>query len=135
MDGGLCIRDCSERSILAGSNFLRGRLNTIERGTMTIKEATLEVIQRVFSHVSFKSDSKIVVIAIFSRISPSEFSALISSIKSSLLLFANFEVNLLDDKRIWAAHTLTRVVYFWSSHCLFDSISFCIDNLLINEMN
>ena len=101
MDGGLCICDCRERSILAGSNFLCGRLNTIERGTMTIKEATLEVIQRVFSHVSFKSDSKIVVGAIFSRcFSPSEFSALISSIKSSLLLFANFEVNLLDDKRI-----------------------------------
>jgi hypothetical protein len=42
---GWCIRDYRKWFIVAGSNFLCGRLNTIERETMTIREATLEVIQ------------------------------------------------------------------------------------------
>ncbi|PNY00873.1 ribonuclease H [Trifolium pratense] len=65
--GGWCIRDCSNHFILAVSNFIHERINTIEGETLAIKEAMCEVIQRGFSHVTFESDSKVVVDAIHSR--------------------------------------------------------------------
>ncbi|MCI22474.1 eukaryotic translation initiation factor 3 subunit C, partial [Trifolium medium] len=64
---GWCIRDCSGQFIYAGSNFIHERLNTIEGETLAIKEAVCEVIERGFSHVTFESDSKLVVDAILSK--------------------------------------------------------------------
>jgi hypothetical protein len=66
-EGG--VRDYRGRIILAGTNLMNTKLNTLEEEAMAIKEAKIEVImvQRGLSHVILESDSKIVVDAISSR--------------------------------------------------------------------
>jgi hypothetical protein len=64
--------------MLAGSNIINGKLNTLEGKAMAIKEALTELIQRSFSHVIFESGSQIVIVAISSmQQGPSEFSSII----------------------------------------------------------
>ncbi|PNX97936.1 mediator of RNA polymerase II transcription subunit 26-like protein, partial [Trifolium pratense] len=58
---GWCVRDHRGRFIVAGTNIMQARLNTLEGEAMAIKEAIGEMLQRGFSHVIFESDSKIVV--------------------------------------------------------------------------
>jgi ribonuclease HI len=58
---GWCICDHQGRFMLAGSNIINGRLNTLEGEAMTIKKALIELIQRGFSHVIIESDSQIVI--------------------------------------------------------------------------
>jgi ribonuclease HI len=90
---GRCLRDHRGRFILAESNVIQGRLNTIEGEAMTMREAIQEVMQRGFTHMIFESDSQIVIDVISSsRHGVSEFSTLISQIQSLLLLVSNFEV-------------------------------------------
>ncbi|CAJ2678429.1 unnamed protein product [Trifolium pratense] len=80
---------------------------------MAIKEATEEMIQRGLSHVIFESDSKIVVDAISSRqIGTSEFSMLISCIKSLLLLNPSFEVKFV--KRQGSNASICFILLFYS---------------------
>jgi ribonuclease HI len=65
----------------------------LEGEAMALKEVIYEVKQRGFSHVMFESDSKSVVDVITSsHFRSSEFSTIISHVKSLLLLCPNFEV-------------------------------------------
>ncbi|PNX75879.1 cytochrome p450 [Trifolium pratense] len=64
---GWCFRDNQGRFLLAGSNVIHGRLNTIEGEAVAMKEAISEAIQRGFTHVIFESDSRILIDAISSR--------------------------------------------------------------------
>ncbi|PNY16450.1 cytochrome p450 [Trifolium pratense] len=82
-----CLRDYQGRFILAGSNLVHTKLNTLEGEAMGIKEAIEEIMQRGLSYVIFESDSKVVVDAIHSRQDGlSEFSILIFHIKNLLML-------------------------------------------------
>jgi hypothetical protein len=56
---GWCIRDHLGRFVLAGSNFIPERLNTIEGATLALKEAIHEVIQRGLPHVTLKMTLKL----------------------------------------------------------------------------
>ncbi|XP_045800055.1 uncharacterized protein LOC123894182 [Trifolium pratense] len=90
---GWCFRDNQGRFLLAGSNVILGRLNTIEGEAVAMKEAISEAIQRGFTHVIFESDSQILIDAISSRQQGySTFSPLISNIRSLLSLVPNFEL-------------------------------------------
>jgi hypothetical protein len=48
---------------------------------------------------------------------------------------SNFKVKLIKQQTNLAAHTLARVVKSWTSCTLFDSIAYCIENIIINEMS
>jgi hypothetical protein len=103
------------------------RLNTLEGETMTLKEAICEVMQRGLSHGIFESDIKIFVDVVTSgQLGTFEFNIVISHIKSLLLLVPNFEITFVK---------LARAIYFLPSHYIFESIEYCIDNYLVNEMN
>jgi ribonuclease HI len=103
---------------------------------MAIKEALTELIQRGFSHAIIESDSKIVIDAISSRQHGySEFSSIISNIKSLLLVVPNFEVKFVKWQVNMVAHSLTRAAYSRTSRCIYQSISPCIEHFLINDMN
>jgi hypothetical protein len=125
-----------KRFILAGTYFINGRLNTMEGEAIALKEAICEVRQRGFSHIIFESDSKIVVDAITTtHVGTFEFSAVISHIKSLLLLCPNFEVKFVKRQANMVAHSLARAAYSMPSRCIFESVSRCIDNYINNEMN
>ncbi|GAU16129.1 hypothetical protein TSUD_339990 [Trifolium subterraneum] len=133
---GWCLRDCRVRFILAGTNLMHTKLNTLEGEAMALKEALEEMMQKGLSYVIFESDSKVVVDAIHSRqVGLSEFSILISHIKSLLLLNNNFEVKFVKRQANMVAHSLARAAYSMSGRRLFESIPRCIDNYLINEMH
>ncbi|GAU31898.1 hypothetical protein TSUD_270830 [Trifolium subterraneum] len=115
---GWYVRDHRGRFVIAGTNIMHQRLNTLEGEAMAIKEAMEEMVQRGFSHVIFESDSKIVVDAItLSHRGISDFSLLISSIKSILVLNPNFEVKFVKRQANMIAHSLARVAYSMSSRC------------------
>jgi ribonuclease HI len=134
--GGWCLRDHRGRFILAGTYFINERLNTMEGEAIALKEAICEVRQRGFSHIIFESDSKIVVDAITTtHVGTSEFSAVISHIKSLLLLCPNFEVKFVKRQANMVAHSLARAAYSMPSRCIFESVPRCIDNYINNEMN
>ncbi|PNX91013.1 hypothetical protein L195_g047142 [Trifolium pratense] len=124
------------RFILAGTYLINGRLNTLEGEAMALKEAICEVKQRSVSHVVFESDSKVVVDAISSRqLGTSEFSVVISHIKSLLVSCPNFEVKFVKRQANMVARSLARAAYSLSSRGIFESAPRCIDNYLINEMS
>jgi ribonuclease HI len=134
--GGWCLRDHRGHFILAGTHSIIGRLTTLEGEAMALKEAMCEVKQIGFSHVMFESDSKSVVDAITSsHFGSSEFSAIISHVKSLLLLCPNFEVKFVKRQANMVAHSLARAAYSMPSRCIFESIPRCIENYLIIEMN
>ncbi|GAU20903.1 hypothetical protein TSUD_120950 [Trifolium subterraneum] len=125
---GWCVRDHRGRFVIAGTNIMHSRLNTLEGEAMAIKEAMDEMVQRGFSHVIFESDSKIVVDAITSsHRGISDFSLLISSIKSVLVLNPNFEVKFVKRQTNMTAHSLARVAYSMPSRCIFELIPQMVD--------
>jgi ribonuclease HI len=122
--------------LLAGTNLIQAQLNTLEGEAMAIKEAMGELMQRVLSSVIFESASKIVVDAISSRhVGISEFSVLISDIKSILEANPNFEVKFVKRQANMVAQSLARAAYSMTSRSIFESIPRCIINYLMNEMN
>jgi ribonuclease HI len=115
---------------------MQTQLNTLEGEAIAIKEAMSELMQRGLSCVIFESDSKIVVDAISSRhVGISEFSVLISDIKSLLEANPNFEVKFVKRQANMVAHSLARAAYSMTSRSVFESIPRCIINYLMNEMN
>jgi ribonuclease HI len=133
---GWCVRDHRGRFLLAGTNLIQAHLNTLEGEAMAIKEAMSELMLRGFSNVIFESDSKIAVDAISSRhVGISEFSVLISDIKSLLDANSNFEVKFVKRQANMVAHSLARAAYSMTSHNIFEIIPRCIVNYLMNEMN
>jgi ribonuclease HI len=103
---------------------------------MAIKETIGEMLQRGFTNVNFESDSKIVVDAISSsQLGISEFSLLISNIKSLLLSNPNFEVKFVKRQTNMVAHSFARAAYSIASCRIFYLILRCIDNYLINDMS
>ncbi|PNX94982.1 cytochrome p450 [Trifolium pratense] len=97
---GWCLHDYRGRFILAGTNLMHTKLNSLEGEAMTIKEAIEEMMQRGLSYVIFERDSKVAVDAIHSRHDGlSEFNILISHIKN-LLMSNNNEVKFVSDKLI-----------------------------------
>jgi hypothetical protein len=105
------------------------KLDTIEGEIKVTKEAICEVIQRGISHVTFESNSKIVIDVIWNF----EFSILTSHTKS--LLFFNFEVKFVKRSFNIVAPILTEIVYSRINCYLYELISLHIETILINEMN
>jgi hypothetical protein len=103
---------------------------------MTFKEAICEVMQRGLSHDIFESDIKFFVDVVTSRqLGTFEFNIVISHIKSLLLLVPNFEITFVNRQTNMIVHSLARATYSLPSHFIFESISYCIDNYLVNEIN
>jgi ribonuclease HI len=133
---GWCICDHQGRFMLASSNTIQGRLNTIEGEALAIKNAIIEMIQKGFSHVIIESDSQIAIEAISSTHQGSlEFSAIISNIKFLLLVVSNFEVKFVKWQANMVALTLVRATYSKTSRCVFELIPHCIEQFFINDMN
>ncbi|GAU40243.1 hypothetical protein TSUD_219530 [Trifolium subterraneum] len=131
---GWCIRGSNGQFILAGSNVLLEKLNTMEGEAMAIKEVMCESIQRGFTQVIFESDSKLVVDAILTKnVGVSELYSTISCIQSMLLSHPNFEVKFVKRQANRVAHTLARAAYSKYSRYIYDSIPPCICNILNNE--
>jgi ribonuclease HI len=114
---------------------VKSPLNILEGEAMAIIEAMEMMKQKGFSYVTFESDSKTVVDAINSSlVGLSEFSIMISHIKSLLSSNDYFEVKYVKRQANMAAHSLARAAYSMSSRRLFDSITRCIDTYLNNEI-
>jgi ribonuclease HI len=132
---GWCLRDHNGQFKLAGTNRVKSPLNIFEGEAMAIIEAIEMMMQRDFSYVTFESDSKTVVDAInSSHVGLSEFSILISHIKSLLSSNNYFEIKYVKRQANMAAHSLARAAYYIYSRRIFYSIPRCIDSYLINEM-
>jgi ribonuclease HI len=133
---GWCVRDHRGRFLLAGTNLIHAQLNTLEGEAMAIKEAMHELMLRGYSNVIFESDSKIAVDAISSRhVGISDFSVIISDIKSLLVANSNFEVKFVKQQANTVAHSLARAAYSMTSRSIFQTVPRCIVNYLMNEMN
>jgi hypothetical protein len=65
----------------------------------------------------------------------SEFHALVSLIKSILVLHPNFEVKFVKRQANMAAHTLARAACSWATHRIFEICPPCIDSILSNDIN
>jgi ribonuclease HI len=107
----------------------------MEGEALALIDAMEEMIQRGHTFVTFESDSKIVVDAIYSsQHGLSDFHILISHIKSLLTLHNYFEVKYVKRQANMVAHSLDRAAYSMSRGCIFDSIPRCIETVLSNEI-
>jgi ribonuclease HI len=132
---GWVLRDCRGQFQLAGSNIKMASLSILEGEAWALIEAMEEMIHRGLSFVIFESDSKLVVDAISSRqVGVSDFSILISHIKTLLRFNNYFEVKYVKRQANKVAHSLARAAFSMSRRCVFDSVPPCIDSLLSNEI-
>jgi hypothetical protein len=118
---------------LLGTNMMQARLSTLEGEAMAIKEAIEEMVQKGFSHA--RVTQTLVDAICSSHLGISDFSMLISNIKALLVLHPNFEVKFVRRQTNMAAHSLARAAYSISRRRIFESVPYCIHNILINEMN
>jgi ribonuclease HI len=107
-----------------------------EGEALALLEAMRESLDRGWSNIIFESDSKVVVDAVHSNHhGNSEWSSLISSIKSLLHFHSNFEVKFTKRQANMAAHSLARAACSWSSRMFFNIVPRCIEPIIINEMS
>jgi ribonuclease HI len=133
---GWCIRDGNGRFICAGTAWDYGTYSTIEAEALALKEAVQAAIQMNMEKVIFESDSQLVVQAIHANYGgQSEFSLLISSIKSLLVPHYNFEVKFVKRQANSVAHLLAKAANSWSRRSFFHLIPRCIEQQLFNEMS
>jgi ribonuclease HI len=108
----------------------------LEGEAITILEAIRVASTIGWSNIIFESDSKVVVDAVHSNHhGNSEWSSLISSIKSLLHFHSNFEVKFTKRQANMAAHSLARAACSWSSRMFFNIVPRCIEPIIINEMS
>jgi hypothetical protein len=89
----------------------------------------LLAINKGWSHVVFEieSDSQLLVCSIHaSSLGASEFNSIISSIRSILSHYPNFEVKFVWKQMNMVSHSLARVAIAWASHRLFEAIPLCL---------
>jgi ribonuclease HI len=132
---GWCLRDYRGHFKLAATNIVYSSHSVMEGEALALIDAMEEMIQKGHTFVTFESDSKIVVDAIYSsQHGLSDFHILISHIKSLLTLHNYFEVKYVKRQANMVAHSLARAAYSMSRRCIFDSIPRCIETVLSNEI-
>ncbi|XP_058775282.1 uncharacterized protein LOC131649539 [Vicia villosa] len=133
---GWCVRNHLGSFVVAGTSWDFGLFPILEMEALALKEAILNVIDLLFDHVIFESDCQRVTQAIQSNHNGiSEFSYIISSIKSLLTSFPNFEVKFVKRQANSVAHTLAKVADSWTRRSLFYTNPPYIESLLINNMS
>jgi hypothetical protein len=86
--------------------------------------------------IIFECDSQTVVNALHAQNrGNSEFSIIISSIKSLLNLHSNLEVKFVKRQANSVAHLLAKAANYWNKRNIFHTIHHCIENNLLIEMN
>ncbi|XP_058775131.1 uncharacterized protein LOC131649383 [Vicia villosa] len=133
---GWCVRNSMGSFVFAGAAWDVGISPVLDMEALALKEDMLNAIDLGLDHVIFESDSQNVTNVIRSNlIGISEFSFIISSIKSLLLSFPNFEVKFVKRQANSVAHTLAKAADSWTRRSLFYTIPPCIEPLLYNEMS
>ncbi|XP_058745894.1 uncharacterized protein LOC131618744 [Vicia villosa] len=133
---GWCIRNHFGNFVCGGAAWDFGSFPIIEAEALAIKEAILSVIDLHMEKVTFESDSQSTIQDIHSGISGlSEFSFIISSIRSLLLNFPNFEVKFVKRQANSVAHSLAKAADSWTRRSWFNVIPPCIATLLFNDMS
>ncbi|XP_045809903.1 uncharacterized protein LOC123904263 [Trifolium pratense] len=133
---GWCIRDETGQFVRARTAWEVGAHSIIEAEALALLDAMQSVILMNVEHIVFESDSEIVVDGVHTRYGGnSEFSMLISSIKSLLTLHSNFEVKFIKRQANSVAHLLAKAANSWPRRCGFYSLPLCIENQLMNDMN
>jgi ribonuclease HI len=135
--GGWCLRNERGQFVRAGSYWNNIAHTIPEAEALVLLEAMKVAGTMNWQHITFESDSQLVVRAIHAANynGASIFSIIISNIKNLLLLNPNFEVKFVKRQVNLVAHQLARAAKFWTRRCDFYSIPPCIENLLINDMS
>ncbi|XP_058775495.1 uncharacterized protein LOC131649754 [Vicia villosa] len=133
---GWCIRDHMGNFISAGTAWDFGSFPILEAEALALKEAIRSAIDLHLEYVIFESDSQNTIHAICSDVNGfSEFSSIISSIRSLLDNFPNFEVKFVKRQANSVAHALAKAADSWTRRSFFNMVPPCIDHLLINDMS
>ncbi|XP_058733327.1 uncharacterized protein LOC131604930 [Vicia villosa] len=133
---GWCIRDHLGHFISAGTAWDFGSFPILEAEALALKEAILSAIDLHLEYVIFESDSQNTIHAICSDVNGfSEFGTIISSIRSLLDNFPNFEVKFVKRQANLVAHALAKAANFWIRRSFFNVVPPCIDLLIINDMS
>jgi ribonuclease HI len=132
---GWCVRDHRGHFVLGGSSWIDGRCSSHEGEALALLEAMKELQQRGFNNVIFETDVHNIVGAIrWRNTGVSEFSSIINKIKCLLSLYSGFEVKPIRRQANRIAHIIARAALSWSRRHVFESIPYCIHNLLYNKM-
>jgi hypothetical protein len=111
-------------------------ISVLEGEAIALQEAIQVGIAKGWDKVVFETDSRTLVDRISDRSSGiSEFSVIVSSIKSMLALFSYFEVKFVTHQASMAAHSIARAACSWPSHHVFEICPPCIESFLINDIS
>jgi hypothetical protein len=133
---GWCIRNHAGCFIIAGTAWDIGYCSIIEAEALALLEAIQATTHLNLEKVTFECDSQTVVNAVHAQSrGNSEFSIIISSIKSLLNLHSNFEVKFVKRHANSVAHVLAKAANSWTRRNVFHTIPLCIENTLLIEMN
>jgi hypothetical protein len=133
---GWCIRNHAGCFIIAGTAWDIGYCSIIEAEALALLEAIQATTHLNLEKVTFECDSQTVVNAVHAQSrGNSEFSIIISSIKSLLNLHSNFEVKFVKRQANSVAHVLAKAANSWTRRNVFHTIPLCIENTLLIEMN
>ncbi|XP_058741741.1 uncharacterized protein LOC131614132 [Vicia villosa] len=133
---GWCIRDHMGIFVYAGAAWDFVSFPTLEAEVLALKEAIQCAIDLNLENVTFESDSQNTVHAIHRDVvGSSDFSAIISSIRSLLFNCPNFEVKFVKRQADSVAHAITKAADSWTRRSFFHLTPPCIESLLINDMS
>ncbi|XP_058777319.1 uncharacterized protein LOC131651665 [Vicia villosa] len=112
------------------------KCNVDAAGVLALKEAILSAIDLHLVNVIFECDSQVMTQAIRSDFNGfSEFSSIISAIRSLLLHFPNFEVKFVKRQANSVAHALAKAADSWTRRSFFNMSPPCIEHLLTSDMS
>ncbi|XP_058742172.1 uncharacterized protein LOC131614627 [Vicia villosa] len=133
---GWCFRNYMRDFIYGGAAWDIGSYHILEAEALALKEVILSAIDLHLVNVIFECDSQVTTQAIRSDFNGfSEFSSIISAIRSLLFYFPNFEVKFVKRQANSVAHALAKAADSWTKRSFFNMSPPCIEHLLANDMS
>ncbi|GAU50209.1 hypothetical protein TSUD_408920 [Trifolium subterraneum] len=132
---GLCFRDNNGQFMAGMTQWQQTVVSSVEGEARALLLAMEEARHRGLDRVQFESDSKVLIDAIHMKCrGNSEFLSIVHDILSFMSSFLNFEVKFVRRQANSVAHTLARAANSWTNFHRFENIPFCIEHLIVNEM-
>jgi len=131
-----CFRNAEGVFVAGYSTWKSTHITVLEGEAIALQEAIQVAIAKGWDKVVFETDSRTLVDQISDRSSGiSEFNVIVSSIKSMLALFSNFEVKFVMRQANMATHTIARAACSWPSRHVFEICPPRIESFLINDIS
>ncbi|CAH9092223.1 unnamed protein product [Cuscuta epithymum] len=133
---GCCVRDHMGRFSRARTSWMRAEMSPAEAEAWSLREALKWMQETEYTRVIFESDCKQLVDDIYNAHKDrSEYGSLVHDCRNIVGSNNDFCVVFARRQANSSAHALARASTSYASCTIFLSVPYCIENIVIDEMN